>query len=96
MDTRMYPVKIPQKALYPHLVYTRISGGQVNGLGGYLNIENPRIQIDVYSTGYSQVKTLADNVHSVMNGSTAFACTMQSDNDIWEPWRNLSVFYLRR
>lgn len=82
--TRIYPVKAPQNAKYPHLIYTRISGGQVNGLDGYLNLEQPRIQVDIYSIGYSQVKTLAENVHTTMNGATTFKSILISDNDFFE------------
>jgi hypothetical protein len=84
ISTRVYPVKAPQNVSEPYLIYTRISGGQVSGLDGYLTMENPRIQIDAYSKGYSQVKTIADNVHSAMNGATAFKAILISDNDLFE------------
>lgn len=84
VNTRIYPVKAPQNAIYPHLIYTRISGGQANTLDGYADFENPRIQIDTYSTGYLECKNLSSSVHSVMNGATAFKSILVSDGDLYE------------
>ena len=84
MATRVYPLKAPDKVKYPYAVYTRVSGGQINGLDGYLTIEQPRIQIDVYSTAYTQAKTLAENVHTVIDVTTTFRAILISDNDLFE------------
>ena len=84
MGNRIYPVRAPQNVASPYAVYQRISGGQQSGLSGYLTLENPRIQIDVYSTSYSQVKTLAGAIHTQMNTSTAFSNTMIGDTDLYE------------
>ena len=84
LGTRIYPLKAPQTPTYPYMVYFRVSGGQQNGLDGYLDLENPRIQFDIYSTSYSQAKTVVENVQTTMNGSTAFASVLLSDNDLYE------------
>lgn len=84
MGNRIYPVRAPQNVASPYAVYQRISGGQVNGLDGYLTLENPRIQLDVYSTSYSQVKTLAEAIQTQMNTSTAFKNTLINDTDFYE------------
>lgn len=84
LENRIFPVRAPQTVPLPYAVYQRISGGQLNGLDGYLTLENPRIQIDVYSTSYSQVKTLAENIHTQMETSTAFKNTLANDSDIYE------------
>lgn len=83
-SNRVYPVRAPQNATYPHIIYTRISGNQMNGLKGYLTVENPAIQVDTYSTAYSQAKTLSGNIHTVIDGTTTFRGVLISDNDIFE------------
>lgn len=84
ISTRVYPVKGPQNVVPPFAVYQRISGGQQNGLSGYHDLENPRMQIDAYSTSYSAVKTIADNIHIVMDGATTFKAVLLSDTDLHE------------
>lgn len=81
--TRIYPVIIPQNATLPHIVYNRVSGDQVNGLAGYLTMEKPKYQIDVYSDSYEQARTLAGRVHTVLNSST-LSVVLLSDTDLYE------------
>ena len=89
MANRIFPNRAPQTVANPYAVYQRISGGQQSGLSGYLTLENPRIQIDVYSTSYSQVKTLADAIQTQMNTSTSFKNTLINDTDLYEDELNL-------
>lgn len=86
---RIYPVKSPQSPTYPHIVYARISGGQKNGLSGYQNVENPSIQIDTFSTSYTQAKTLSDNIHTVLDATTTFRSILISDSDLFEDEINI-------
>lgn len=83
VGTRIYPVIAPQNVTFPFILYTRIAGGQINLLSGYSQLENPRIQIDAFSTGYSQTKTLADNIHTVMNSSTTFKSVLITEGDLF-------------
>lgn len=84
VGTKIYPLQAPQPTGFPYIIYSRVSGGQVSGLDGYLNLENPRIQIDMYSTSYAQVKTVADVIHDAMNGATEFKSILISDNDLFD------------
>jgi hypothetical protein len=84
VKARVYPVVAPQNPRYPFIVYARISGGQQNDLNGYAILENPRMQIDIYSTSYSQVKSISSAVHTVMGTSTTFKNTLISDQDLFE------------
>lgn len=81
---RIYPVKLPQQVEFPCISYQRIAGGQVSGLDGYLTLENPTIQIDVWSSTYLAGKTLADNVHAVLDGTTTFRSVLVNDNDLYD------------
>ncbi|MCP3680279.1 MAG: DUF3168 domain-containing protein [Gammaproteobacteria bacterium] len=83
-SNRIYPMILPQEPILPAITYERRTGGQVNHLGGYANIENPLIQIDIWSTSYGTSKNLAENVHTVMNSSTSFRSLLITDDDLYE------------
>jgi len=83
-SNRIYPLRSPQDSAYPHIIYTRISGERYNGLSGYLDSEHPTIQIDVYSTSYSQVKSISANIHTVLDATTTFKAILLSDSDLYE------------
>jgi len=59
VDSRVYPLKMPQNPIYPNIVYKQVSDRDlplVNGNGG---MYWPRFQFDCYARTYSQVKRLA-------------------------------------
>lgn len=82
--SRVTPLRSAQDSLYPHIIYTRIGGDRYNGLTGYLDTEHPTIQIDVYSTSYSQAKSLFLNIHTVLDTTTTFKAILLSDSDLYE------------
>lgn len=84
VQDRIYPTVLRQNTIYPAITYTRISGGQVNSLTGYSNLESPRIQIDVWGDNYSDVKSLAAAVHTAMGAATTFGALLESDQDLYE------------
>lgn len=84
ITTRIYPMIAPPEVTTPYIIYFRVSGGQINTLNGYATCENPMIQIDAFSTGYSQAKTLTVNMHTVLNATTTFKAILVSDNDLYE------------
>lgn len=82
--TRIYPVIAPEHVTNPYIVYERISGGQINTLSGYATHEKPDIAIDVFSTSYTQAKSLSESVHTLMNGSTTFSAILNDDFDDYD------------
>jgi len=84
ISTRIYPLIVPQQSALPAITYARISGGQENNLSGYSSIENPRIQIDCWAETYKEIKTIAENVHTVLNTTTTFSAILISDMDFYE------------
>lgn len=84
ISTRIYPLIVPQQSALPAITYARISGGQENNLSGYSSMENPRIQIDCWALTYKEVKTIAENVHTVLNTTTTFSAVLISDMDFYE------------
>lgn len=84
VSARIYPLVLPQDVTLPAITYVRISGGQVNSMGGYSGLENPRMQIDVWGATYTAAKTLAALVHAAMSAATTFSALLISDMDLYE------------
>lgn len=84
VSTRIYPMVLPQDVTLPAITYSRISGGQVNSMGGFSNLENPRVQVDVWAATYTAAKTLAALVHTAMGGATTYSAILISDMDLFE------------
>jgi hypothetical protein len=82
--SRCFPVVLPQNVTLPAVSYQRISGGQENSLKGSSNLENPRIQVDVWGTTYSAVKDLAAKVMAAMRAASTFKALVISDQDLFE------------
>lgn len=84
VGTRVYPLVAPEQVSNPYIVYSRLSGGQINTLGGYATVENPRMGIDVLSTSYTQAKSLAESVHTLVGTSTTFRAILLADEDAYD------------
>ena len=84
-SARIYPVFLPQDPIYPAISYQRISSQPQTSMGGFCNLDNPRIQIDCWATSYSAVKGMAEAVRDAMMSSPAFNALEISDQDLFEP-----------
>jgi hypothetical protein len=65
---RCYPLVATDPVVKPYIIYSVISDVQENGLDGFLDIANKRIQVDVYTTSYGATKTLAASCKAAMVG----------------------------
>jgi len=90
LNKRVYPVVMPQDPVLPAITYQRISGEKINILGGYSGLENPHIVINVWSQKYEEAKAIAEDVHSAMNGASAFKSWLINDLDGYDP--DISLF----
>lgn len=81
---RIYPLMAPDAVQYPYVTYQRVSSEREYALGGYSSVEKPRIQVDCYSTSYTQAKALSSAVHTTLRSATAFAATLEVDYDLFE------------
>lgn len=88
--SNIFAVRAKENQRLPYIVYRRISGNQINGLSGYQNAENPRIQLDAYSTSALQAISIKENIHSVLNTTTTFRALLMSDEDTFE--QDLDVY----
>ena len=85
-SNRIYPVLLPQGtvAAFPAVTYQRISADRVYSLSGYSTLENAKMQIDCWATSFETVKDLANKTRQVVDGATAFASNLISDQDLYE------------
>ena len=85
-ELRIYPVLLPQgaAAAFPAVTYQRVSADRVYSLSGYSTLENVRIQIDCWATSFETVKDLGDKMRQTVDGATAFASNLISDQDLYE------------
>ena len=88
---RIYPDTIKRGAPLPVIVYSRLSGGRVQVMGGISGLAHPVFQITSWATTYLAVKNLAelvrvnfDAVSGAIGGVTVRACIMEDDGDITE------------
>lgn len=80
-SARIYPVIMPQNVTFPALTYERIGGQPVNGLDGYLGMDNARIMINAWATRYDEAKELAEDVHDRMNKIRTFRALLVNHLD---------------
>lgn len=74
LTTKIYPDHRPQNNGTPAVVYRRIGGGRENTLdGGYVNLENPRVEFKVFATAIDARRTVADAVVAAVTSSTRFS-----------------------
>lgn len=67
VGNRIYPIRAPQEAVLPLVVYQRIGGATVNGSTAVSGTSNPQFQIDCISGTYGDAKRVADAVRSSLN-----------------------------
>jgi hypothetical protein len=98
VGTKVYPLEAAQDTVLPYVAYTRVSSNRVYSLGGYSNLENPRIQVDCYSSTYSGSKALSVAVISALRSATTFGVEiddpqeMREDEDVYRVSVDLSIW----
>ena len=84
VSTRIYPTRLPESPTYPAITISQVSGDFPTVLSGKESINNPSIQIDVWDTSFSELKTLAGYVQTAMNSATLFKSVQINEIDIEE------------
>jgi len=87
LTTKAYPEHRPQSDGAPAVVYKRISGQRENTLdGGYVNLENARVEIKIFATAIDARRVVADAVVTAITASTRFsAISAMSPYDSYDP-----------
>lgn len=80
---RVYPNQKPQNGQVPYLVYFIVSDNDKQCIGGSAYQQDIRVQIDCYSTSYSNVKAIKD---ATKNALYSFGKPLNSlsNRDIYE------------
>lgn len=78
-----YPNLAVQDAVAPYIVYQRITSVTHNNLLGPSDLQNTRVQIDVYDKTYVGVQQIAAAVRAAMQ-SAPFTNLQLSEQDFYE------------
>lgn len=68
IDSRIYPLVLPQKPTYPAIVYQRVSSLDIGTIEGTESLDMGRFQIKVFSKSYKESVAIAELVKSAMQG----------------------------
>ena len=72
VSTRLFPHFLEQACEMPALSFFRVSTVPVNDLGGYADVEQPRIQFDCWGSTDDSSKALAKALLDAMEAATTF------------------------
>ncbi len=68
VGTRIYPHYDKSAAkILPFIVYSRISSDHQRHMSAGSGLVSPRIQLDIYSESYTEVKAIADSVRAALH-----------------------------
>ena len=86
--SRIYP-RLPQNVTYPAIRYQRISTERNLAITGPVGVNSATVQVDCRAESYSECKSLADEVRSILHGYrgvwgtlTARLVDLESENDL--------------
>lgn len=69
VDTRCYPVQLPQNTVLTSIRYSHISGNRPHSSPqGALGLSGPRIQIDAWAPTYAEAMALAEAIRKRLDG----------------------------
>lgn len=82
---RFYAGMAPATVTLPYAVYSIIARVQPNTVnGGAAALKQSRVQIDVFSTSYSEAQTKADAVETALHAAAAFKAIPILRQDLYE------------
>ncbi|NOX15962.1 MAG: DUF3168 domain-containing protein [Epsilonproteobacteria bacterium] len=94
---RVYPIKMPEDAIYPTITYMVIYDGQDQATNGNLMSRSVRFQVDVWASSYSEAKTLKDAIVNEVIGLKGGSISAQDlYEDQLELFRELIDFKIKR
>jgi len=80
---RVYPL-LPQGTTFPAILYTRIATDRTQALDGNVGVTEATVAIDCLAENYSQAKTLADEVRTILHGYSGAWSTLVCRNCVLE------------
>jgi len=94
VGTRIFPLRVPEGATLPALVYHKISGPSAHSKDGDMSLNHPRYQFTVWADKYADAKAVRTAVNaalnSFVNGSTMGGIVVdqiiaENDADLHDP-----------
>jgi len=102
VGTRIFPGVRPQGSVLPSIVFNKISGGPLYDDEGEVGLDQDRVQIDSWSTDYTEAKSLSREVRASLSayfgttsGVESLYCHLDSERDLVETGSN-NAEYLHR
>lgn len=76
---RVYPVRLPLNPVFPALTFWEVAGVRSYTQTGATGLVASRIQVDSWSTQYTQAKRLSEQVRLAMSGFNGYIGGANSD-----------------
>jgi hypothetical protein len=77
-------INTTEPPIYPYIVWTNVVSTTNNNLQGASDLQNTRLQVDVYSRQASERATVADAAVAAMTAGPFDACIQLSSQDLYE------------
>jgi hypothetical protein len=94
VNTRVYPITMPQNPTLPAVTYQKISG-VVDYVMDDTSIKRPRFQFDAWATSYSSARAVGEQIKSALNrytgtmggagGVAVIGTWIENETDLFEP-----------
>lgn len=85
VNTRIFPVVMPQGSVLPAITYHETANSPVNTLAGKTGLENPTFAINSWATSHKTANTLSKAVSSAMDGVRTFRALLINEIDVYDP-----------
>lgn len=91
VNTRIYPVVMPQDVTLPAVSYQRMSANPLNTLDGYAGMKNAHVVINAWARTYDEAKELSGHIHTAMDSVRTFRAVLTNELDGYDPEVSLYV-----
>lgn len=81
-SVKVYPLRLPQDAILPAVIYRRISGQRLRSIEGPAGMARPRIELNAYAVRYTEAKALATEIRRLLDGYRGRIGASQVENII--------------
>lgn len=71
VGTRIYPMRLPENATLPGVIYYRMSSGRENDFTGATGLAHPTFRVQVWADDYKEAHTVATQVRKALDGNTS-------------------------
>lgn len=79
VSSRIYPDMPPQGTTYPCIVYMIIATDPTNTKEGVSQLDNVRLDVNIYAENYDSGVTIAERVRTLLDGYSGTSATITMD-----------------